>query len=222
MAAPVPAYVQLPTDAGNVGKKVRTQTRNVGADTVHEHYFIPISARSYLGIYWAVLSAQTPPQTAQTGVASGNWWLYNPIGSTPKMSVRRWSRSWQFGTLAVDIVPGQFRISLFTFTGTGSGTAVAFGKHDSTDATAVGNLRTASTGLTITLGNPVWEEQGPILPLATGSGVVCGPFQGLERDPDEVAEIILRAGEGLVDWSAQTLTTANRRQTTNLGWSEFE
>ena len=34
------AIIQLPDDASNTGKKVRTQTRIVGANTVHEHYTI--------------------------------------------------------------------------------------------------------------------------------------------------------------------------------------
>lgn len=222
MAAPIADFIQLPLDTGNTGKKNRTQTRVVGANTVHEHYIVCISARSYLGVYWGTIGNQTVPTAAQNGTSTGNWWLFNPVGSAIKSGVRRFSRTWQYAALAVDLVPGQFRISLFTFTGTASGAQVTLGKHDSTDATPVTNLRTAMTGLTITLGSSVWEEQGPILPLATGSGVVCGPAIGIERLPEETGEIILRAGEGIVDWSAQALTTANRRQSTNIEVSEFE
>lgn len=31
-------FIQLPDDASNTGKKVRTQSRAIGANTVHEHY----------------------------------------------------------------------------------------------------------------------------------------------------------------------------------------
>lgn len=223
MAAPNPAYVQLPLDTGNTGKKVRTQTRVVGADTVHEHFYIPISQRSYTGFYWAAIGNQTLPTAVQNGTTTGMWWLFNPAGSTIKVALRRWSSTMNFAALAVDLVPGAFRMSLFTYTGTPSGATIAFGKRDSTDPAAQANLRSASTGMTITLGNPVWEENGPILPLATGSGVVCGPMVGIERNPDdELGELILRTGEGIVDWSALALTTANRRQSTNIGWGEFE
>lgn len=34
------SYVQLPDDSLNTGKKVRTNTRTVGPDTVHEHFWI--------------------------------------------------------------------------------------------------------------------------------------------------------------------------------------
>jgi hypothetical protein len=34
------SFVQLPDDTNNLGKKVRSNTRTVGLNTVHEHYFI--------------------------------------------------------------------------------------------------------------------------------------------------------------------------------------
>jgi len=34
------SYIQLPDDSANTGKKVRSQSRTVGANTVHEHYNI--------------------------------------------------------------------------------------------------------------------------------------------------------------------------------------
>lgn len=42
MAAPIADKIILPLDTGNTGKKVRTQTRLVGADTVHEHFFVKL------------------------------------------------------------------------------------------------------------------------------------------------------------------------------------
>lgn len=222
MAAPVAAKIQLPSDAANTGPKTRTQTRVVGADTVHETFVVVTSQRSYTGLYWTAVGNLTLPTAVQTGTTSGNWWLFNPIGSTIKTGVRRWSNSIQFAALAVDLVPGQFRISRFTYTGTPSGAAITVAKRANSDATPQTSFRSAMTGMTITLIATVWEEQGPILPLATGSGVVCGPYQGIERDPNEDGEIILAAGEGLVHWSALALTTANRRLTSNIGFSEFE
>lgn len=222
MAAPVPTFIQLPTDTGNTGKKIRVQSRVVGADTVHEHFFIPISARQTTGVYWASIFG-TPPTAVENGTTTGRWWLLNPASATVKLALRRFNSIMNFAALAVDLVPGQFRMSLFTFTGTPSGASITPGKGESTHAAAQGSLRTASTGMTVTLVATVFEEQGPILPLATGSGVVCGPYVGNERNPgDEKAEIVLRPGEGIVKWSALALTTANRRMTDNIGWEEFE
>jgi len=223
MAAPVASFVQLPLDTGNTGKKIRTQTRVVGADTVHEHFFISISARSIVGVFWATVPLFTPPTAAQNGTTTGAWWLFNPVGTAIKGAIRRWSSMMNFAVVsAIDLVPGQFRISLFTFTGTASGAALTPGKRDSTDAAAVLSLRTASTGLTVTLVATVWEEMGQTVPQATAAGSSALPTVGIERNPDEVAEIILRPGEGIVEWSALALTTANRRRTTNIGWLEFE
>lgn len=222
MAAPIAGFIQLPDDSGNTGKKNRTQTRVVGANTVHEHFVVPVSARDYVGVYWGSIGNQTIPIAAQNGTTSGNWWLFNPIGSTVKSVLRRFSSTMNFAALAVDLVPGQFRMSLFTYTGTPSGAALTMAKSDSTFPTPQTSWRTASTGMTVTLGAVLYEEQGPILPLATGSGVVCGPYVGIERNPDiDEAEIVLRPGEGVVDWSALALTTANRRGTTNIGVAEY-
>lgn len=222
MAAPIANKIILPLDSGNTGKNVRTQTRVVGADTVHEHFFIPISGRSKLGIYHANPGPLTPPIAVQNGGTTGMFWLYNPLGSTIKMSMRRWQTMYNFAALAVDLVPGDFRLNLFTFTGVGAGTQVTPAKHDSVDASPVGQLRLASTGLVITVGALVRSESGPILPLATGSGVVCGSQATPPWDPDEDGQLVLRAGEGVVFWSALGLTTANRRIMANLSWEEFE
>lgn len=223
MATPVAAFIQLPDDSGNTGKKNRSQTRVVGANTVHEHFVVCVSKRSYVGFYWANVPFQTIPTAAQNGTSTGNWWLFNPVGSANKITLRRFSTMMQFAALGLDLVPGQFRMSLFTFTGTASGAQITLGKADSTYPAPTANLRTAMTGLTITLGATIWEELGPVHELATGGAGVWNPLVGLERNPDdEDAEIILRAGEGVVDWSALALTTANRRQSTNIGIGEFE
>ena len=66
MAAPIAAFAQLPTDSGNTGKKMRTQTRVIGADTVHEHFFIESSTRDMLGSYVAHSGVFTIQATAQT------------------------------------------------------------------------------------------------------------------------------------------------------------
>lgn len=38
--------VQLPDDSANTGPKIRTQTRVVGANTVHEHYFYQVNGET--------------------------------------------------------------------------------------------------------------------------------------------------------------------------------
>ena len=222
MAAPVADKIILPLDTGNTGKKVRTQTRVVGADTVHEHFFIPTSPRSVLGRYKASSGTLTIPAAVHNGTTTGFLWLMNPIGSAVKMAVKRISWNIQFIVLAVDLLGGELRFSLNTFTGVGSAGLITPAKHDSTDAAAVGNLRTASTGMTVTLGASIYGTQYPTMDLATGGAGHWNPeWNNIEPD-DEDSEIILRAGEGLSIWHAIAVTTANRRLFVNVAWDEYE
>jgi hypothetical protein len=222
VAAPIADFIQLPTDTGNTGKKVRTQTRVVGANTVHEHFFIPISARSRLGVYLANSGILTVPAAAQNGTTTGLWWWFNPVGAVVKGALRRLQHEEQTGVVAVDLAIGEARASLFTFTGTASGAQVTPGKRDSTDAAPVVNIRTASTGLTVTLVATIYSELMQVLHSATAGDVQQNPIVGNEWDPQEDGQVVIRAGEGVVEWSAVAVTTGNRRMLTNLAWEEFE
>jgi hypothetical protein len=223
MAAPVAAKVTLPTDAGNTGSKVRTQTRVVGADTVHEHFFIPISNRSKLGNFKvALVPPVAVPAAVHNGTTTGFLWLFNPVGSAVKMAIKRCTITDQFTALAADLLAGELRVNLFTFTGTASGASLTPGKHDSTDAAAVGNARTASTGLTCTLGACVLSRMYQTMDLVTGGGGHWSPYTTEWNPGTEDEEIILRPGEGLVFWHATAVTAGNRRLTVNSAWEEIE
>lgn len=225
MPAPVASKIILPLDSGNTGKNVRTQTRVVGPDTVHEHFFIPISARSRLGVYYGHSGIQTIPTGATNGTTTGNFWLYNPVGSSVKMALRRLREVIQFTvTSAVDVSVPRIQYNLFTFTGTGSGTQITPAKRDSTDAAPVGNLRTAMTGLTIILGAAIRAALPPIISTASSATIQANQLAqvGPAWDMDEDEMPVLRAGEGIVCWTPDAATTANRRFTSDLIWEEFE
>ena len=89
MAAPIADKIILPLDTGNTGKKKRTQTRVVGADTVHEDFVIPISDRKVTGSYKASSGTLTVPTAVHNGTTTGFLWLCNPVGSTIKMAAKR-------------------------------------------------------------------------------------------------------------------------------------
>jgi hypothetical protein len=222
MAAPVADKIILPLDTGNTGKNVRTQTRVVGANTVHEHYFIPTSARSVLGRFKASSGVLVVPAAVQTGAATGMAWLINPVGSAVKIAVKRIDWNVQFIALAVDLLGGELRFSLCTFTGVASAGLVTPAKNDSALAAAVGNLRTASTGLTVTVGATVKGEQYPTMDLVTGGAGHWNPFNDEWVPDSEDDEIVLRAGEGLAIWHAVAVTAGNRRLYINVAWDEFE
>lgn len=225
MAAPVADKVILPLDTGNTGKKVRTQTRTVGADSVHEHFFIPISRRSVLGVYYATSGTIAFPTAAHNVTSTGYAWFYNPVGSAVKIALRRTFTQTQFAvTSAIDVTVPRQAMSLFTFTGVGSGTLITPAKRDSNDAAAVANLRTAVTGLTVTLGAMVKSDFPGINATASSATIQSGgiPSGTQEWDPPEDEQLILRAGEGLAFWSADASTTANRRWSVDICWEEFE
>lgn len=225
MAAPIASKIILPLDTGNLGKNVRSQTRVVGADTVHEHFFIPVSKRSVLGVYYATSGTIAFPTAAHNTTSTGYCWFYNPVGSAVKIAIRRTFTQTQFTVLsAVDVTVPRQAMSLFTFTGTGSGTLITPAKRDSTDAAAVGNLRTAVTGLTVTLGAMIKADFPSINATASSATIQANfiPSGTQEWDPPEDEQVILRAGEGVAFWSADASTTANRRWSVDICWEEFE
>ena len=225
MAAPVASTVLLPLDTGNTGKKVRTQTRVVGADTVHEHFFIETCKDSKVGFFRAHSGILTIPTAAHNGTTTGHLWLHNPVASAIKMRVRRLRETGQTVSGAIDLTAPRQLYSLFTFTGTASGASITPGKRDSTDAAAVGSLRTASTGLTCTLGAVLRHTGVPGLVSTASSATIqtmLPPNLYPPFDPEEEECIVLRAGEGIVLWSADASTTANRRLFVDIAWEEYE
>jgi hypothetical protein len=225
MAAPVATFVQLPLDTGNTGKKVRTQSRVVGADTVHEHFFIPISKDSKTGFYRAHSGIITIPTAAHNGTTTGHLWLQNPVGNTIKGRLSRLRETVQVIAGAIDLTAPRQLFSLFTFTGTASGATITPAKRDSTDAAATLTLRSASTGMTVTLGATIRHTgiPGVVATLASATiQVMLPPSIFPAWDPEEEECMVMRAGEGIVEWSADASTTANRRLFSDWAWEEYE
>lgn len=222
MAAPVADKIVLPLDTGNTGKKKRTQTRVVGADTVHEDFVVVQDARSVLGVYTASTGVLTVPAAVQNGTTTGFAWLYNPVGSAVKMQVSRAIYDMQFVALAVDLLGGELRCSRFTFTGVNSGTLVTPCKRASSDAANVGQFATSWATAVATLGATRIGVQYQMMDLATGGGNVNNPHRAVLNPVNEHEEPILLPGEGLVFWHAVAVTAANRRVIINLSWDEFE
>lgn len=218
MATPVASFAQLPSDSGNTGKQMRTQTRVVGANTVHEHFFVPSTERDILGNYVAHSGVFTVQATAQT-FPTAFMYVFNPVGNTPKMALTAIEVLTQMGSALAAPTSPRLLWKLFTFTGTASGAQITPGKLDSTDASPVGNVRTASTGLTITAG----ADMICSLPTASATAVGYAPPQMDEWFPtNEEGQIILRAGEGIAFYQPDAGTTADtRRIVVTVKWQEF-
>ena len=222
MAAPVAGSVRLPVDTGNLGKYKRTQTRTVGADSVHSDYVIVEDPRNVLGVYTGSSGVLTVPASVHNGTTTGFLWLYNPVGSAIKMQVSRIIYDMQFIALAVDLLGGELRCSRFTFTGVNSGTLVTPCKRASTDAANVGQIATSWATAVATLGAARIGVHYQMMDLATGGGNVNNPHRADLRPVNEHEEPVLLAGEGLVFWHAVAVTAANRRLIINCSWDEFD
>lgn len=220
MAAPVAAFIQTPDDSGNTGKKVRTQTRVVGASTVHEYFFIPQNPREQVGIFYLHSGVITVPTAADNGTSTARFWLFNPVGNTLRGFIRSIRGTQQYAAAAIELTAARLAYALFTATGTASGAALTPAKADTTTSAASLTARTAATGLTVTLGALIRADLLPVFALATGTGVAVVAGQSPERDLNYEEQIILKAGEGLLCYCPDASTTANRRCTSDVIFEE--
>src|SRR5439155_20041062 len=194
---------------GNTGKKVRSQSRVVGADTVHEHYFVPVDPRDVLGLYWVSSGLITPPSSADNGTSTGRFWLVNPAGSAVKVAVRAIMTRWMLAGLATaDVSAQRLAFALFTETGAPSGATIAYAKRDSTDATPVSSLRTAATGMTVTVGNILRADLPPSVTGTTGVGAGDSIAAHDRAVVPYEEHTILRAGEGILCYCPDTGTAS--------------
>jgi hypothetical protein len=221
MPAPIPGFIQLPDDTANTGKKPRTQTRVVGANTVHEHYLIPISLRSKKVFHYST-PLQAVSATAQDAVATGFFWLQNPTASVIDLIVRKIVLRFGSVNTATVTLP-RIVLAKFTFTGTASGATVTPLRRKTADANAA-DMRTAVTGMTVTLGA---VGASFIVPQLLAAGQVYAPpeqvWPGAGHDPFEDDDIILAPGEGAVLYQADAGTTADpRRFTADVRAEEVE
>lgn len=223
MAGPIANKVILPVDTGNAGKNIRTQTRVVGADTVHEHFFINARQAQILGVYRLAMAQVTILASAQNGTTSGFLWLHVPTAITnKKVRLRRVYVTSQHATALATPTAPRLVLARITFTGTASGAQLTPIKVDTSYPTSIADLRTANTGLTVTLvGN-------------LGSGGVVGAVTAVGAYPPVAVDIIdpaseedewpvLAPGEGVVIYQ-DTAGTASDTRVANivLLWDEID
>ena len=208
MAAPIADKIQLPSDAGNTGKKVRTLTRVIGADTVHEHFYVESYPRDIRCVSYLHSGALTVLAAAHAATA-GFFWVLNPVGSGINGIVRRMKFS--AGPVTALVAPTAPRIlaERMTFTGTPSGATVALAARDSAETAPVLTVRSASTGITPVAGNPIRGIIVPAIMSAVGTGV---PADIVWEAIDNESELILRPGEGIVVRQADAGTTSDTRR----------
>ncbi|HEV8639649.1 MAG TPA: hypothetical protein VGV13_00945 [Methylomirabilota bacterium] len=211
MAIPVAGFVRLPDDSANLGKKVRTQKRTVGADDVQEHFFIPVSKRSKLGVFHYSPALQSVQASAQDGITTGFFWLQNPAGSAVDGVFVRMVLRFNSTNAASGSVP-RIALARFTFTGTASGATVTPAMRKTTEASNVLTMRTASTGMTVTVGALIASFLPPLMASTAATLPTTEHSWPEDGNPVEDADLILLPGEGAVLYQPDAGTASDARR----------
>lgn len=224
MTANAESYIQLPDDTSNTGKKVRTQSRVVGAHTVHIHDFVPISTALIKGIYYSTSTLYSITASANNGTSVGIWWLQVPLNATVNARIRRIDLTITNAVATVvdhNTVP-RFAFARFTHVGGWSGATQAISKRRTSDSNSQVDIRTATTGTTVSLVNSVWATLVPGMVLDS-SGVANLCLHSFWRGLHDDEFIDLAPGEGLVGYQVDAATTSDhRRLITNICWDEYD
>jgi len=212
--------IQLPADS--TGKKVRTQERTVGANTVQEQYVIVDSPRVRTGGYHAHTGNHTIQAAATNGTSTGFWWFYNPVGSTQLIEIVKVTFSTSETTALANLTSPRVLLSGFTFTGTPGGAAITPKKVDTTDPAATAILMTTQVTSVVALTQAMYAH----LAVCVQSGSSGGPgVPSAEKYPDDAdldMRPVLRAGEGIVCYQPDAgVASDTRKLITNLMWKEY-
>jgi hypothetical protein len=223
MAAPVAADVRLPDDSGNTGKRVRTQSRVVGANTVHEHFFIASKQAEVLGVYRLAMPQQTALAAAQNGTSTGFLWANVPAAVSNKWTrIRRATVDSQHSTVLATPTAPRLVLTRFSFTGTPSGASLTAAKVNESMPATILDLRTAVTGMTVTLSTPL------------GSAGLCGSMTAVGAYAPSVNDIIkpensedewpvVKPGNGFVLYQDTAGTTSDTRKfNPTIVWDDID
>lgn len=218
MAAPLAAYLHLGDDSAFTGKKLHAQSRTVGSDTVYERAVVLDRKAAVLGIYEGNLAQQTILLSAQDGISSGFLWLHMPTAvSGCSARIRRVLATTQHSSALITLTAPRIAMTRFTFTGTATGATVT-PDPDTSYRRAKADLRTASTGLTVTLVAPL--DVAPVCGALTAVEAYApcaystrGPlFDSDNMAPREDEFWVIAPGEGVVFWQDTGGTTADTRK----------
>lgn len=170
------------------------------------------------------MDQQTIAAAAQNGTSTGFLWAHVPTAVSNKwVRIRRLYLSSQHSTVLATPTAPRVVASIATFTGTASGAAITPGKIDSAHPTPVFDLRTAVTGLTITMGQKI--AVAAITGALTAVGAYsAGPDVNI-IDPGEAEDEwqIIKPGEALVLWQDTAGTTSDTRKFNPvLVWDEID
>ena len=224
MTAPQDSYIQLPVDSGNSGKKVRTQTKVVGSDTVHEHFFVPVSRQSILQLaFFQTGAVKTVTAAAENGTSTGTFWFQVPSAANIRARIRYLEVHFCHTTAtAIDhLTSPRIAFQKFTFTGTAAGATITH-VVQKTGMAMTSDVRTAVAGMTPSLGGIFWVASPTSFDFTT-SGSTPSPSAFNWRPSFEDEFLDIGPGEGLVCYQADAGTTSDQRSYRVIGcWDEYD
>jgi hypothetical protein len=224
MAAPLDSNVTLPLDTGNTGKKIRTQTRLVGADTVHEYFFVEARYEMVLGVYRYAQAQGTVAAAAQNGTTTGMLFGHVPASVTGKAArLRRLGVTSHHSTALATPTAPRLVVQRITGAAALSTGLLAPAKVKTAHPTAVMLLSAVPTGITgIALGNPMGAAGLAGALTAVGAYEPC--YKDLidpAADEDEWPQF--EPGEGFVVWQDTAGTASDTRKfNIQLLWDEID
>ncbi len=225
MAGPVESYVQFPSDTANTGKKNRTQTKAVGANTVHEHFMVPSQGYTVTGRYFACSTAsQLVSSVAQVPSTAGHYYLHNSTANTVVGVLRSVEVNYsQAGAAIITQSAPLFMLQKYTFNTAHSGTTINIVSAQTSSTTAKLNMRQAPTGATITLVGPVGAAPMPALVSTAGTyGGTLNLYQAHEHYNRGTA-LEISPGEGVVLHQLTSGATSDTRVfSAKFVWQEID
>lgn len=210
----------LPADPGTVGRRTATRSRTESAVTKHFIRFLKERPREVANSYKGhpgLISLITGPHTALQGFC----WLINPVGSSVLVGVEAIHLITQQSLAGTSQPIGpRLTVERVTFTGTGSAGLVADSESRTASPDAVAELRTASTGLTLTAGATVCG----FFPIMAMTQTIKRTSEAISNvvvwEPEE--QCVLAAGEGLVFRQPDVgHTSEGRLAALTFLWQEF-
>lgn len=214
MTAPVAGFVQLPLDTGNTGKKIRTISRTVGSDVVHEHYFIQGREKAVTSVYRLALLQGTVLAAAQNGTNAVMLIGHMPSTATTRaMRLRRLACSTQHSTALATPTAPRLLARRFTSSGALSASLIAPNVNDSVAHAAPSALFSlVTTGVTV-----VHVGIGFAAGAIAGALTAVGAYEPCMKDmidpaADEDDWPVFRPGEGFVIYQDIAGTTADTRK----------
>jgi hypothetical protein len=225
MTAPIPTFIQIPSDSSNSGKLLRAESKVVNAQTVLEQFVVPVQGFTFYqsgGLHLCANSSLALTAAGQDGVSTGYIWLQNPIGSPISVVPRSIVLDLSATSATVAASAPVITCRKFTFTGTASSGVFNKLSYQSGGVSAQADCQTAVTGMTVTLSGRFGELVAPAILTAVGTyGTTKYVFQ---QDPQAwirgmVYEIA--PGEGLVIYQNGAGSTSDPR-TLGFAISWFE